>query len=386
MRLLHALSPSSIASSTLRAHFASGKAPHRGPIATSSTRRWLLLSGTTGAIRHLSVAKPRILVARELTEDAMAALEKETRVDFIRTGIREVCPKDTMIRYLKESAPISGIILTLTEKVDQEILDAAGPSLKAISTMSVGYEHIPTPLLKERSIRLGYTPDVLTDAVAEIAVGLVLAACRKFRDAEEELRAGKWGAWNPTWMAGMGLTGKTVGIVGLGSCGVEVARRLVPFKVGRFVYQGTRPHADKERTLTPPGATFYSSLDEMLPLCDVLVITCALTPQTQGIINYGRLKLLPKGAVVVNVARGGIVVQPDLVRVVREGHLGGVGLDVMTPEPLPMDDELLRLPGMTLLPHLGSATRETREEMSQITINNAVNGVLGEPMPAELKL
>ncbi|KAJ3328499.1 hypothetical protein HDU93_001455, partial [Gonapodya sp. JEL0774] len=307
------------------------------------------------------------------------------------------------------NAPVSGVILTLTEKVDDDILEAAGPDLKVVSTLSVGYEHVPTATLAKRGIRLGYTPDVLTDAVAEIAVGLVLAACRKFRDAEEQLRAGKWGAWHPTWMTGMGLTGKTVGIMGLGGCGIEVAKRLVPFKIGRILYQGTRPHPQKEALLTPPGATFYPSLDDMLPHCDILVITCALTPETKGAITYGRLKLLPKGAVVVNVARGGIVVQEDLVKAVEEGHLGGVGLDVMTPEPLPLDDGLLKLEGVTLFPHLGSATREAREEskysghvldkryltpvfeyfttqVSSLAIENAIAGVLGKPMPAEVIL
>ncbi|NXQ75301.1 GRHPR reductase, partial [Quiscalus mexicanus] len=233
-----------------------------------------------------------------------------------------------------------------------------------------------------RGIRVGYTPDVLTDATAELSVALLLSACRRLPEAAQQVRSGGWTTWKPLWMCGHGLSDSTVGIIGLGRIGQAVARRLKPFGVRKFLYTGSGP---KPESAAEFGAEFVP-LARLAEESDFVVVTCALTPATQGMCNkdfFGRMK---KTSVFVNTSRGAVVNQEDLYEALAQGQIAAAGLDVTTPEPLPTDHPLLSLQNCVVLPHIGSATYATRSTMAVLAARNLLAGLRGEPMPHELTL
>lgn len=270
----------------------------------------------------------------------------------------------------------------LTDHIDKEVLDKAGPNLKVIATMSVGYDHLDLNEIKKRNIKIGYTPNVLTDATAELTVALLLATSRRLLEANEEARNGQWKAWSPFWMCGPGLNGSTVGIVGFGRIGQEVAKRLKPFNVKKLIYHNRSEKAKEAKEI---GATRVN-FDELLAESDFVIATCALTPNTKEMFNDCAFKKMKPTAVFINTSRGGVVHQESLVRALTEKTIWGAGLDVMIPEPLPVDDPLFKLKNCVILPHIGSATIETRSTMAMLTAMNVIAGLKGEDMPAELKI
>lgn len=268
----------------------------------------------------------------------------------------------------------------LTDKIDDEILDKAGPNLKIVATMSVGYDHLDVNEIKKRGIKMAYTPDILTDATAELAVALLLATSRRLLEANEEAKTGGWKAWSPFWMCGPGLKGSTVGIVGFGRIGQEIAKRLKPFGPSKIIYynRSEKPQAAKEI-----GATRVS-FDELLSQSDFISVSCALTPETKEIFNETAFKKMKNTAVFINTSRGGVVDQDALVRALQDNIIWGAGLDVMTPEPLPLDHPLFKLKNCVILPHIGSACIETRQDMAVLTAKNIVAALKGQPLLTEL--
>lgn len=264
----------------------------------------------------------------------------------------------------------------LTDKIDSEVLDNA-PNLKVIGTMSVGYDHLSVDEIKKRNIKVGYTPDILTDATAELTVALLLATSRRLLEANEEARTGGWKVWSPFWMCGPGLSGATVGMVGFGRIGQEVAKRLKPFNVKRLLYHS---RTTKQNDIGAERA----DLDDLLRESDFVVATCALAPETRGLFNAAAFGKMKPTAVFVNTSRGGVVDQDALVEALKNKTIWAAGLDVMTPEPLPLDNELFKLKNCVVLPHIGSASIETRKEMGVLTARNIVAALKGEKMPAEL--
>ncbi|NXW22721.1 GRHPR reductase, partial [Circaetus pectoralis] len=273
-----------------------------------------------------------------------------------------------------------GLLCLLSDRIDREVLDAAGGSFEVAPQ---GWQRCPRDLcLPCRGIRVGYTPDVLTDATAELSVALLLAACRRLPEAVEQVKNGGWTTWKPLWMCGYGLSDSTVGIIGLGRIGQAVARRLKPFGVKKFLYTGSCP---KPETAAEFEAEFVP-LMRLAEESDFVVVTCALTPATQGMCNrdfFGRMK---KTSVFVNTSRGAVVNQEDLYDALAHGQIAAAGLDVTTPEPLPTDHPLLSLKNCVILPHVGSATYATRSTMAVLAANNLLAGLRGEPMPHELLL
>lgn len=266
----------------------------------------------------------------------------------------------------------------LTDRIDSEVLDAA-PNLKVIATMSVGYDHLDLPEIRKRGIRVGYTPDILTDATAELTVGLLLATSRRLLEANQEARSGGWSAWSPFWMCGPGLKDAVVGVVGFGRIGQEVAKRLKPFNVREILYHSRSSKKEAQEI----GASLVS-FEELIARSDFIVATCALTPETKGIFNGEAFKKMKPTAVFINTSRGGVVDQDALVDALRNKTIFGAGLDVMTPEPLPLDNPLFELKNCVILPHIGSASIETRKAMGVLTARNVVAALKGERMPAEL--
>lgn len=318
------------------------------------------------------------MLTRILPPESQALLEAQ-QFDLVQWQQDCVMPREELLKQVKGA---EALICLLTDRIDTELLDAAGPQLKVIATMSVGYDHVDVDAVRTRNIQLGYTPDVLTDATADHTVLLTLAAARRMKEGMMAASQGEWGAWRPTWLCGSQFTGKTLGIVGMGRIGEAVAHRLAPFGVRRIMYWGRQQKPDVEKRLSK--AHFAKSLDELLAESDFVIVCCALTPETRELFNYDAFSKMKETAVFVNTARGGIVKQDDLVRALEEKKIAAAGLDVTTPEPLPPTDPLYKLPNCIILPHIASATFETRERMASMCVENVIAASKQKPLPYKL--
>ncbi|KAI9203509.1 D-isomer specific 2-hydroxyacid dehydrogenase [Polychytrium aggregatum] len=316
----------------------------------------------------------RVLQVRNLPPAAQARLEGIQEIEIVR-------PRDTSRAAMLDACEsVDGVLSLLAEKIDRELLDRAGPTLKVVSTVSVGYDHIDVAECKARNIKIGNTPDVLTDATADLAVGLLIATARRFPEALRAVHEGTWGKWTPTWMCGTQLQNKSVGIVGLGRIGIEIALRLKAFKMGPLRYWG-RQNRDGHEQVQAVGAKYCASLPELFATSDILIVACALTPETRHLIDLPLMQATRDHAILLNVARGSIIKQDDLVAALKEGKFqGGVGLDVTDPEPLSPQHELLQFDRVCVLPHIGSAALETREAMANLALDNLMQGLQGRPL------
>ncbi|XP_051158686.1 glyoxylate reductase/hydroxypyruvate reductase-like [Leptopilina boulardi] len=321
------------------------------------------------------MSKPRVLVKgyKELPQIVMNLLKSKFNVTaiesycFTRQEMLNILPGHDALLYPRPFV-----------KIDSEFLDVAGPNLKVISTLSVGHDHLDVDEIKKRGIKIGYCPNASTAAVAEIAVMLILCASRRAHEGRLKLEQADI---FPTfqWMVGFDLRGSTVGIVGLGNIGQEVIKRLQGFQVGKFLYTGHSRKAEGEKL----GAQFMS-LDELLYESDVIVVATPLNSETLEMFDDKMFAKMKKNAVFVNVGRGKVVKTEALVRALKNKIIFAAGLDVTDPEPLPPDHDLLKFPNAVILPHLGSATVKTREEMSMIAAENIINALEGKPMPFAL--
>jgi len=276
---------------------------------------------------------------------------------------------------LEKVRGINGLYCLLTEKINDELLDAAGPQLKVVSQMAVGYDNINVKACTRRGIPVGNTPGVLTQATADLTMALLLGTARQLVPAAEAVKAGKWQTWEPMGYTGPDVYGSTVGIIGLGRIGLAVARRLQGFDV-RLLYHNRNPAPQANEV----GATLVN-LDTLLAESDFVSLHCPLTPQTQHLINAGRLRKMKPTATLINTARGGVVDQEALVEALRRGVIAYAGLDVTTPEPISADNPLLELPNAVVLPHIGSASIPAREKMATMAAENLLAGVQGKRLP-----
>ncbi|XP_073698073.1 glyoxylate reductase/hydroxypyruvate reductase [Garra rufa] len=332
----------------------------------------------TGFHRAMSML-PKVFVTRKVPPDGLDILRKSGQVQFEMWDSDDPVPR---VELLKKVKGCDGILCVLTEKIDAQLLEAAGPNLKVVSTMSVGFDHLSLDELKKRGIRVGYTPDVLTDCVAELTVALLLATSRRLIEATHEAKTGGWGTWRTLWLCGHELANSTVGILGLGRIGVAIAERLKPFKVKKFIYTDVAERPELANMIEAE----YVSLDELAKQSDFLAVCCALTPETHGICNWNLFSKMKKNAIFINTSRGGVVNQEDLYEALSNDLIAGAGLDVTTPEPLPTHHPLYTLKNCVILPHIASASYTTRNNMSALAANNLLAGLRGEPMPKELKL
>jgi glyoxylate reductase len=312
--------------------------------------------------------RPRVFATRELL-GAPWELVREVAELRVWEG-EDGAPRAVL---LEEAARCDGLIVTLVDRVDAELLGSA-PALRVISTCSVGVDHVDVAGASARGIRVGYTPGVLTDATADLAFALLLAAARRIPEADRFVRAGAWRrAWEPGLLLGRELAGATLGIVGLGAIGQAVARRAAGF--GLRVVGWTRSGRGA------PGVESVASLDALLAQSDFVSVHVARTPETLGAIGARELARMKRGAVLVNTARGGIVDEAALCAALASGQLGAAGLDVFASEPLATDSPLLAAPNLVLAPHIGSATRETRARMAELCVRNLVAGLRGAALP-----
>jgi lactate dehydrogenase-like 2-hydroxyacid dehydrogenase len=278
--------------------------------------------------------------------------------------------------FLEQAKGVEGIYCLLNDKIDDELLDAAGDQLKVVSTMSVGYDHVDIAACQARGVKVGHTPGVLTETTADLTVALLLATARRLPEAITTVKDGSWGAWRPMWMTGSDVYGSTVGIVGLGRIGVAVARRLQGFGC-RLLYTDSVP---VPHLATPLNAQFVT-LDQLLGESDFVTLHCPLTQETRHLVNADFLRKMKPSAILINTSRGGVVNQDALYDALANGVIAAAGLDVTTPEPLPPTDKLLTLPNCVVLPHIASASVATRTRMGMIAAENLIAGIYGRAMP-----
>jgi glyoxylate reductase len=310
----------------------------------------------------LSGSKIRVLVAEEL-RDFLPHVEVPEYIEIV---------------WLPASQPVpqgdhQGLLPLLSRRIDAETLDRL-PDLKVVANYAVGYDNIDLDAVRARAILASNTPDVLTEATADLTWALILAACRRFPEAEEVARHGRWG-WQPTLLLGMEMRGRCLGLLGAGRIGQAVGRRAVPFGL-EVVYWDQRPQPDFEAEI---GARRVETLDDILAVSDIVSIHVQLSDETTGLVGSDELARMKDGAVLVNTARGGIIDEEALCEALDSGKLPGVGLDVYEDEP-DIRECLKRQPNAVLLPHIGSATDVTRREMFELAWSNLINGVRGQPL------
>jgi glyoxylate reductase len=266
---------------------------------------------------------------------------------------------------MRERAARADALLTLvTDPVDAATLDAA-PNLRAIANMAVGTDNIDLDAAAERGIPVGNTPDVLTDATADLAFALLLALARRIPEGAAKVRAGEWRTWEPAGDLGADLAGATLGVVGWGRIGQAVARRAEGFGMETI-------HSSRSSSLP---------LEELLERADFVSLHVPLTPETRHLIDDAALARMKQSAYLVNTARGGVVDQAALRRALHDGAIAGAALDVTDPEPLPPDHPLLDAPNLLVVPHVGSATVRTRAKMADMAVDNLLAALAGREMP-----
>lgn len=281
-------------------------------------------------------------------------------------------PRDVL---LKEVGEVEGLLCLLTEKVDAELMDAA-PKLKVVSNMAVGYDNIDVAEATKRGIVVGNTPGVLTDTTADLAFALLMAGARRIVEGNDFVRAGKWKTWGPKLLLGRDVHGATLGIIGLGRIGSAVAKRARGFDM-RILYYSRHRHRDLEEGL----GIEYADLDTLLAESDFVTIHTVLSPETYHLIGERELKLMKDTAILVNSARGPIVDPKALYKALKEGEIAYAALDVTEPEPIPLDDPLLELENIIVVPHIGSASIATRTKMATMAAENLIAGLKGEMPP-----
>jgi lactate dehydrogenase-like 2-hydroxyacid dehydrogenase len=303
---------------------------------------------------------PVILVTRKLPD----AVEARLRRDYQPI----LNPDDrlyTADEIIEMAAKVDAILPCHTEKFTADVIAKLPDNVRAIANFSVGYDHVDLDAAKAKGLIVTNTPDVLSDATAEIAILLMLGAARRASEGERMVRAREWKDWSPTFMIGSQVTGKRFGVIGMGRVGQVAAKRARGFDMEVHYYNRQRLSADLEC-----GAIYHETVEDLLPHCDVLSIHCPATPQTTGLLNSERIALLPDGAIVVNTGRGGVVNDDALVEALKSGKVYAAGLDVFNGEPENIHPAYLKLENVFLLPHLGSATRETRDDMGFRALDN----------------
>ena len=273
---------------------------------------------------------------------------------------------------LSGSRDAEGLLCLLTDRIDADLI-ASSLRLRAISSVSVGLDHVDLEAATARGIPVGHTPGLLTDTTAELALGLLLAAARRIVEADRYLRAGRWTeAWNPSELLGRDLHGATLGVIGLGAVGCALATRARAL--------GMRVLGWSRSGRATAGVEIVE-LEDLLERSDFVSVHVARTPETRGLLGHRALARMRPGAFLVNTARGGIVDEAALAAALRSGRLAGAALDVFDREPLPPGSPLLDAPNAILTPHIGSATVATRVRMAELAVENLLAGLAGRPMP-----
>ena len=318
------------------------------------------------------MAKPKVFVSRVIPEEGLARVREATNATIWEGELPP--PRDQLLAAVEGC---DGILTLLTDRVDDELLDRAGPQLKVVSNFAVGFDNIDVPACTRRKLPVGNTPGVLTETTADLAWALLMAAARRLVEGDRYVRDGKWKTWGPMLLMGPDVHGATIGIVGFGRIGQAVARRAKGFGM-RIVYH------DLQRVPKSVEAEFdatYMTLEGLLGESDFVSLHTVLSPETTGLINAERLGWMKSTAVLVNTSRGPVVDSMALVDALRDGTIAAAALDVTDPEPLPADHPLVGLDNCLVVPHIASASRTTRGKMASMAAANLLAGIRGDRLP-----
>ncbi len=320
----------------------------------------------------MSARRPRVFVARVIPEEGLAPIREACEATVWRDELPP--PRDELLTGVEGC---DGILTLLTDRVDAELLDRAGPQLRVVSNYAVGFDNVSIGDATARGIAVGNTPGVLTETTADLAFALLMAAARRLPEGDRYVRAGRWRTWGPLLLLGPDVHGATLGIVGFGRIGQAMARRAVGFGMTVLYHDVVRQPPEAETALV---ATFMP-LEELLARSDFVSLHTNLTPETRHLVNAERLALMKPTAVLVNTSRGPVVDQHALFEALRDGTIAAAALDVTDPEPIAPDDPLLALDNCLVVPHIASASRATRAKMAEMAAANLLAGVRGERLP-----
>ncbi len=304
--------------------------------------------------------KPVVLVTRKLPDAVEARLLRD--YDARLNPADDLYSADELV---KRAEGADAILPCHTEKFTAEVIARLPGSVRAIANFSVGYDHVDTQAAKARGLIVTNTPEVLSNATAELTMMLMLGAARRASEGERLVRSGEWKDWSPRFMVGTQLTGKRLGIIGFGRVGQVVAKRARGFDMEIHYNKAQRLPSETEA-----GAIYHKTLEDLLPHCDFLSLHCASTPETFKLLNAERIALLPDGAIVVNASRGAVIDDEALIAALKSGKLTAAGLDVYNNEPTNIHPGYRELPNVFLMPHIGSATKETRVAMGFRALDN----------------
>ncbi|GIK42579.1 MAG: D-glycerate dehydrogenase [Chloroflexota bacterium] len=315
------------------------------------------------------MAKPKVFVTRIIPDKGFDLVKATCEVDL---WTEELPPPYEVL--LERVRGVDGLLCLLTDRIDGPLMDAAGPQLKVISNHAVGFDNIDIPAATARKIPVGNTPGILTDATADFAFALLVAAARRVVEGDRYVRAGKWKTWGPSILLGPDITGATLGIIGYGRIGQAMAKRASGFDM-RILYYDPMVAAGSNL----PGTAV--DLETLLRESDFISLHTLLNEQTRHLINRDTLALMKPGAVLVNTSRGPVVDGQALYEALKEGKIFAAALDVTDPEPLPMDSPLLELDNLIIAPHIASASKPTRDKMSLMAVENLLTGLNGQRLP-----
>ena len=320
----------------------------------------------------MSQSKPTVIVTRKLP----AAVEARMK-ELFETRSNDADKPFSKAELVTAVQKADVLVPTITDRIDKSVILQAGPQLKLIANFGNGVDNIDVETALARGITVTNTPGVLTEDTADMTMALIMAVARRIIEGHAAIPSGKWQGWSPTWMLGSRLGGKKLGIVGMGRIGTAVARRARAFGMD-IHYHNRKPVHPK--TAEELSATYWESLDQMLTRVDILSINCPHTPATYHLLSARRLKLMKPTAIIVNTARGEIIDENALIRMLKAGEIAGAGLDVFEHEPA-VNPELVACKGAVLLPHMGSATLEGRIDMGEKVIINIKTWADGHKPP-----
>lgn len=316
--------------------------------------------------------KPQVFVTRKLTDEVVAMLETVATVDMWTPDYP--IPRDLLLERTRHA---HAVLAMLTERIDEELLTRA-KQLRIVANMAVGYDNIDLAACKKHGVVVTNTPDVLTEATADLAFALLMATGRRLTEANRFLLNGEWTSWSPMLLAGQNIFGTTLGIIGMGRIGEAVASRAKGFGMRILYHNRNRKHKAEEET----GA-HWAELAALLQESDYVLLLTPLTEETRHFMGEREFSLMKETAVFINVSRGGTVDEAALYNALVEKRIWAAGLDVFQVEPVPLDNPLLRLPNVVALPHIGSATLQTRSDMARLAAANIVAVLNGkEPLTA----
>ena len=319
--------------------------------------------------------KPKVIVTRKLQDQVEKRMMELFNVDL--SDAEYPVSRKELLSAIKEAHVL---VPTIGDKIDASLLSAASSNLKLIANYGAGYDHIDIKTALQRGIIVTNTPSVLTTDTADMTMALILAIPRKLREGHEEMQSGTWKGWSPSAMIGMRITGKKLGILGMGRIGQAIAKRAKAFDLDINYHNRRRLHENIEKSLS---ATYWEDLEEMLATVDILVVSASLNQSSLYLLNSKYLGKMKPTAYLVNISRGEIIDQRALVRQLKDGRLGGAGLDVYDSEEV-IGSDFKSLKNVFLLPHMGSSTLEGRIEMGEKVIINIKTYLDGHRPPDQI--